>query len=126
MVTVPNAINAVMRGNIVGLGEDGFHSLVRNIVSNLTPLLRAQSGARPWFRGLQRRYPAQRSTPLIDAQIEFDLRTAFPSSEPPKTQARWLSAAYDCFLNKRGSNYQIQIGVLFPYDQCPPAPQRKR
>jgi hypothetical protein len=88
-------------------------------LGNLTSLLRAQDGARPWFRGLQRRYPSQRSTPFIDAQIDFDLRTAFHSDAAPKTQPRWLSTAYDCFSNKEGSNYQIQMGVLFPYDHCP-------
>jgi hypothetical protein len=76
MVTVPNAVNNVMRGNIVRLRDAGFRSLVEKIVSNLSQLLRVQEGARPWFRGVQRRYPSQRSTPFIDALIDFDLRTA--------------------------------------------------
>ena len=50
-------------------------------LGNLTSLLRAQDGARPWFCG-------QRSTPFIDAQIDFDLRTAFHSDAAPKTQPR--------------------------------------
>lgn len=119
MVTVPNAVNNVMRANIIGLGEHGIRSLVEKVVRNLSPLLRAQDGARPWFRGVQRRYPSQRAKPFLDARIEFDLRTAFRSDSAPKTQLRWLSAAYDCFVNKEGSNYQIQVGVLFPYDHCP-------
>jgi hypothetical protein len=35
-----------------------------------------------------------------------------------KAQPRWLSAAYGSFADK-GTNYQIQIGVLFRYDRCP-------
>jgi hypothetical protein len=57
--------------------------------------------------------------PFIDAQIDFDLRTAIPSSGPPKPQTRWLSAAYSSFANKQGANYQIQIGVLSRYERCP-------
>jgi hypothetical protein len=57
--------------------------------------------------------------PFIDARIDFDLRTAVPSSGAPKAQPRWLSAAYSSFANKEGSNYQIQMGVLFRYERCP-------
>jgi len=53
------------------------------------------------------------------------LRTAIPSGGPPKTQPRWLSAAYGSFVNKESSNYQIQIGVMFHYDRCPELRQAK-
>ena len=118
MVTVPNAVNRTMRDNLKGLGEDGFVALVEKIVSNMGPLLRTQKGATPWFRGVQRRYPSQRSVPIVDAMIEFDLRTALPGG-PPKHQSRWLSAAYASFVDKAHSNYQIQIGVIFRHDRCP-------
>jgi hypothetical protein len=119
MVTVPNAVNTVMRRNLIKLGEDGFQALAREVVNGLKPLLRSHKGATPWFRGIQRRYPSQKAAPFIDARIDFDLRTAVPSSGPPKTQARWLLAAYSSFVNKEGSNYQIQMGVVFPYERCP-------
>ena len=64
-------------------------------------------------------YPSQRSTPYVDATIDFDLRSAVSSSGPPKMQPRWLSAAYGSFVNKKGTNYQIQMGVIFRYDRCP-------
>lgn len=118
MVTVPNAVNTAMRRNLVQLGEAGFQSLAKEVLDNLAPLLRDHEGATPWFRGVQRRYPSQRAKPHLDARIDFDLRTAVPSSGPPKMQLRWLSAAYGSFVNKEGANYQIQMGVLFPYDQC--------
>ena len=31
-----------------------------------------------------------------------------------------VNLGYGAFVNRMGSNYQIQIGVSFPYDQCPP------
>jgi hypothetical protein len=119
MVTVPNAVNNTLRKNLVILGEARFQELAADIVRNLKPLLRDHKGATPWCWGLQRRYPSQRATPFVDARIEFDLRTAIPSDGPPKTQPRWLSAAYGAFVDKGGSNYEIQMGVVFRYKYCP-------
>lgn len=119
MVTVPNAINTVMRQNLKQLGETGFQELNEKIVENTQPLLKKAPGAAPWFRGVQRRYPSQRATPFLDARIEFDLRTAAPAAKGPKGQPRWLSAAYGSFSNKEGTNYQIQMGVVFAYERCP-------
>ncbi|MCP1761995.1 PD-(D/E)XK nuclease family protein [Bradyrhizobium japonicum] len=118
MVTVPNAVNGTMRRNLIKLGEDGFQQLATRVVNNLKPLLRKHPGATPWCRGVQRRYPSQRAIPFVDARIDFDLRTAVPQSGSPKVQPRWLSAAYSSFVNKEGSNYQMQMGVLFRYDRC--------
>jgi hypothetical protein len=73
----------------------------------------------PWFRGIQRGYPSQRATPFIDARIDFDLRTAVPGSGAPKVQPLWLTAAYGAFVDKAGSNYQIQMGAVLRYDRCP-------
>jgi hypothetical protein len=125
MVTVPNAVNSGMKRKLIALGENGFQALTRRVVKNFTPLVRSHPGAAPWFRGIQRRYPSQRAAPFIDARIDFDLRTAIPLSGPPKAQPRWLSAAYSSFVNKEGSNYQIQMGALFRYDRCPELRQAK-
>ncbi len=118
-VTVPNAVNRTTRRNLVQLGEAGFQKLAEDIVQNLAPLLRAENGAVPRFWGVQRRYPSPKAKPFVDANTDFDLRTAIPAGGAPKTQPRWLSAAYGCFVNKEGSNYQIDVGVLFPYESCP-------
>ena len=123
MVTVPNAVNSTMRSNIVRLGLDGFRDLAREVLQTLAPLLRNHPGAKPWFRGVQRRYSSQRAKPHLDAAIEFDLRTAIPSSGLLKLQPRWLDAAYGSFVDKQGANYQIQMGVLFRYEHCPELPE---
>ncbi len=119
VVTVPNGVNKVMQHNLRQLGDAGFRHLVEKIVKNMKPLLRAHKGAMPCCRGVQRRYPSQRATPYVNANIEFDLRTAVPSGGGPKVQPKWLEAAYAAFVNKQHSNYQIQLGVLFPYMRCP-------
>ncbi len=118
-VIVPNAVNNTMRKNLIKLGEAGFQALADDIVNNLQPPLHHHEGATPRFRGQQRRYPSQSAIPYVDARIDFDLRTAIPSGGPPKTQPRWLSAAYGSFENKQGSNYEIAMGVQFRYECCP-------
>jgi hypothetical protein len=118
VVTVPNAVNGTMRQNIIKTGEDGFQRLTTQVVKNLRPLLRKHPGATPSFRGVQRRYRSQRSVAFIDAQIDFDLRTAVPVNGSAKVQPRWLNAAYNSFVHKEGSNYQMQMGVRFRYDSC--------
>jgi hypothetical protein len=118
MVTVPNNVNSKMRNKLVALGEDGFLAVAASVLKGLAPVLRKSSGAVPWFRGIQRRYPSQKSRPYIDARIDFDLRTAVPSDGGAKWQPQWLSAAYRAFVDKKGANYQIQIGILFPYSRC--------
>lgn len=119
VVTVPNSVNSTMRRNLINLGESGFVALTKDVLANMKQLLRRHEGAMPWFRGVQRRYKSQRATPFIDARIDFDLRTAVASGGPPKVQPRWLSAAYGSFAQKGGTNYQIQMGVLFRYDRVP-------
>ena len=118
MVTVPNSVNSAMRRNLINLGEQGFEALTLAILRNMKPLLSSHKGATPWFRGVQRRYPSQRATPFVDARIDFDLRTV-SSAGPPKAQPRWLSAAYGSFVDKKATNYQIQMGVIFRYERCP-------
>jgi hypothetical protein len=104
---------------LIDLNERGFRDLIESIVRRMRPILKKHKGATPLFLGLQRRYPFQKSIPYYDATIEFDLRTAIPSEGGPKYQPRWLSAAYGSFVKKEGSNYQIQIGVVFEYQCCP-------
>ncbi|MBX9828027.1 MAG: hypothetical protein K2Y27_23920 [Xanthobacteraceae bacterium] len=100
MVTIPHRVNTPVKRAIRELGEDGFQTLTRDILRNLKPLLRSQKYAAPWFRGIQRRYPAQSAPAFIDARIDFDLRTAVPNSGAPKAQPNWLSAAFASFVDK--------------------------
>jgi hypothetical protein len=42
-----------------------------------------------------------------------------PGGGAPKLQPLWLAAAYGAFVDKAGSNYQIQMGAVLRYDRCP-------
>lgn len=60
-------------------------------------------------------YHTQRSEPITDATLEFDLRTAYADdASDVKAQPEWLDLAFHSFANRR-SNLQLSIGISFPY-----------
>ncbi len=104
------------------LGKEKFIELCETILSNMADILTENPNAQPILRGIQRRYyPSQRSYPTTDTIIEADLRTAFShynGRQYPKYQLQWLEVIYGVFCKKK-SNYQMQIGIKFPYEKCP-------
>lgn len=120
IATVPHGIRPVFRRNIVRLGFAGFSDLMSKVNHNLNQALRGATGAAPWVIVLQRRYPSQRSDAIIDAMLQYDLRTAFPGSankKEVKTQSQWLTATYNALEHKK-SNLQVAVGAIFPYKNC--------
>ncbi|MGB0900470.1 hypothetical protein [Halocynthiibacter sp.] len=117
MVTIPNGLASKPKKALKKLGLDGFRALCAQVLENLQPVLSAEPSAVPTMRGVQRRYPSQRSVPFVDASLNFDLRTAFASVDGPKYQPQWFDSLYNAFLHK-GSNYQFQIGVVFKHEAC--------
>lgn len=119
IITVPNGITPSFRRNIISLGYDGFTELMKKVNSNFNKALKKAKGAAPWVEIVQRRYSSQRATPIIDARIEYDLRTVFPTrrKQPIKIQKEWLRATFDALANKQ-SNLQVAVGAIFPYRTC--------
>ena len=119
MITVPNQIKTTPRNKIKALGVDGFRAICEEIVVNAENLLVDVPYAMPIIRGIQRRYPFQRSEPYVDALIEADLRTAFDGDGKPKYQPEWIEAVYRAFLNRKSSsNFQFQVGFYYEYRTC--------
>jgi hypothetical protein len=122
IVTVPNGIRREFRRNLLAGGREGFCALFRQILDNLNRSLKRAEGAAPWVELVQRRYPSQRSEPILDARLQFDLRTAFDGQNghgnAVKQQPHWLEAAYES-LAEKNSNLQLGVGAIFPYDRCP-------
>ncbi len=116
-VTVPNGVRRQSFRRLKELGSDGFRDLVHDILERMRPTLDACEGMEPRLYAVQRRYRTQRSVPFRDAIIDFDLRTAFDGVGPPKNQPQWLDAVYGCLASKK-SNFQFQIGAVFPYRTC--------
>ncbi len=119
MVSFPNGLRTLSRKALLSEGSGGFATLCQAVLANMENVLEKEPGARPIMRAVQRRYPSQRSIPILDANLEFDLRTAFPShGKGPKLQRQWIDALFEAVQIKK-SNLQFQIGVSFEYDKCP-------
>lgn len=116
-VTFPHRLATHSKNALKQLGKNGFETKCMETLSHLETGLKSEPFAKPFMRGIQRRYPSQRAKPFIDALIEFDLRTVNGSVDGPKEQHQWLNALYGSFVDRK-SNYQIQIGAAFPYDRC--------
>lgn len=116
IVTLPNAVPAKMRKNLTNLGFDRFVELVEKVEAAVSKSLRKVPGAVPFMEVAQRHYLTQRSTPISDARLEFDLRTAVGSKRcAVKTQPQWLESTFSALEEKR-SNLQVGIGARIPYN----------
>lgn len=114
-ITIPNGMDGRLRKALVGLGFDGFNDTLAKVLKAASAVLAKDPGAVPYFMLLQRHYPTQRSEPITDATLEFDLRTAFTDdASDVKAQPEWLGMAFHSFANKR-SNLQLSVGISFPY-----------
>lgn len=121
IVTIPHGIKPAFRRNLVDLGFDGFFELLHEVNARLVKALNSASGAAPLCEIIQRRYASQRSAAVVDAKVEFDLRTAFSQDgddSKVKLQPQWLQATYEALSHKR-SNLQMAVGATFPYRLCP-------
>lgn len=122
IITIPNGIRPKLRRNLLIGGKGGFLAMIEQVHNNLHSALNAVEGAVPYVEIVQRHYPTQRSEPLVDARLQFDLRTAFrrPNRwrKSVKTQPQWIDAVYNVLASKH-SNVQAAVGVAFPYDRCP-------
>lgn len=121
-VTIPNGIRPQFRKNLITGGRDRFCALFRKLLDNFNTSLKGVNGAAAWVEVVQRRYPTQRSEPIIDARLQFDLRTAFEEQRgvrnSVKQQQQWLEATYDALAQKT-SNLQLGVGAIFRYERCP-------
>ncbi len=122
MVTIPNGVQPVIRNRLTKIGEEEFTSLLTLVRDRILSALRREPAASPWMKIVQRHYPTQRSAPIVDAELEFDLRTAVrgkcdSNALKVKQQSEWLSATYAAMCNRR-SNLQVQVGAIFPNAAC--------
>ena len=119
-ITIPHGVKKDIFNNVFKNDMSSFRATLLTIMRNLKHVIKIESGAKPFIRIVQRHYKSQRDTsPTIDAELEFDLRTAFNAgvNAHVKRQHEWLNAACSVMCNKK-SNLQIQVGVEFVYDKC--------
>jgi hypothetical protein len=120
-VTIPDGIRLEFRRNLLAGGKEEFLELFGEVHNNLRRSLAAVEGAAPHVEIVQRHFPSRRASPIIDAKLQFDLRTAFTGPkgwrESVKQQPQWLEAVYEALSGKR-SNIQFTVGATFPYGRC--------
>jgi len=116
IVTLPNAVPARMRANLTELGVDKFMQLIGEVEAGVRKVVRHMKDTYAFMEVIQRHYPSQRSAPVTDARLEFDLQTVVGArrSTSVRMQPQWLEAAFRALAAKR-SNLQIGIGAVFPY-----------
>jgi hypothetical protein len=115
LVIVPHGIRREFRNRLLEDGKDRFHRLFQTIFNNLNQSIGEIEGAAPWIEIIQRRYPSQRTEPIIDARLHFDLRTAFVDADGQpasvKQQPQWLAASYEALSAKNSIKNVTTIHV---------------
>ena len=115
-------MKAVFRNRLKCLTDDAFFDLLKDINRRLLDLRKIEVGISPKIIAIQRHYPSQRSPSIIDAKLEYDLRTISGDisknrKTPVKHQPEWWKATYDAYAKKK-SNLQLQVGATFSYREC--------
>ena len=127
-ITLPNGIAPPLRRRLQSLTRERFGQIIGEVERNMRPLVKYARGSVPRFIGVQRHYPSQRSQPIIDARLEFDLRAVSTSktdgSLAVKQQPSLLDAAYASLQNRR-PNYEMALGLALPYRDCAMVRDRK-
>ena len=127
VLILPNGIQGQLRRRIIDTGLEGFRDVMAEVTADLSSGLERFPGAAPTMEAVQRRYPSQRSVPILDAMLTYDLRTALPDDSGDsgvKPQRQWLEATFAAFAKKR-SNFQLAVGAAFPYRMCKATTERR-
>lgn len=115
MVTLPNSAPRRFLSHLLGLGPDGLRDLAVELADGLEGALSKVDAARPILYLLQRHYRSQRSVPVEDARLYFDLRTARQATRSKvRTQSEWIRVVHDV-LSAKDSNIQVGVGAEIPY-----------
>jgi hypothetical protein len=114
-VTLPNGLRSEFRRRLISAGPEVFRSIIKRIRAHMEPIVRRAPSATPRIRLNQRHFLYQNSQSKTDAELDFDLRTAFrPSKGRIKYQPQWLDATFEV-IKRRKSNLQMQVWLRIPY-----------
>ncbi len=117
-ITVPNGVKGGFRSKLSAVGLDGFLEIVEEIESNLRPVVKTSTRAKPMVYATQRHFRSQKSNAAVDGRIDADLRTAVHrNGSSVKYQPEWMEGIYELLIHKR-SNIQLGFNVKFDYS-CP-------
>lgn len=113
-VTIPNQVLPAVRSRLAELGEDRLVALHSEILNRGRKLI--SRGASIQAYALQRHYPSQSSSGIVDARALFALETSRPTGRGPvKHQPEWVTLFASLLRNKR-SNLQFGYLVRWPWE----------
>ena len=121
VITIPHAVITELKNKFNKLSWKEFQEIIRQILANYEKAFGKNTSFIPTMLVLQRRYPSQKSKPIEDALVMFDMRTAFQEFAEGlkprlRVQEEWLKLAFDIYKNKK-SNIQLQVGANFSYNK---------
>ncbi len=121
LVTVPNGIRREFRRKLIAGDLPEFRALFQELLDRFRHRLKSVEGATPLIDVVQRHFLSQRSEPIVDARLVFDLRAVFENKDTwgkeVKFQPQWMDLLYE-MLSRKKSNIQLTVGVKFQYDSC--------
>jgi len=111
MLTLPHRLNKEVVRRIFGASFEDFYSIVSSFSNRIDKAVKLDSTIKPIIKILQRHYMSQSQPGIIDANLNFDLRTIQKDRKvKEKYQPEWINVVYAAMRNKK-SNMQMQIGV---------------
>jgi hypothetical protein len=114
-VTVPNGLRSGFRRRLTHTTNEEFQDIVSQIRDAMAKVLRKVPLATPRVRINQRHFLSQNSTSITDAELDLDLRTAFPQrGARVGYQPQWLDAVLEVLQHRR-ANIQFQVWLRIPY-----------
>lgn len=116
-VTVPHRAKKMIWDRISSLDNSQMEKVIGAVLVGARPLMQMERGAKPYIHLTQRHYLSQKSLPVQDADLWFDLRTVVKGDNKEKYQPEWLAACCSAMRSRR-SNIQLGIGFDFPIRSC--------
>lgn len=113
---LPSSMKSSLWRKLQALSEEEFCGMLAEVNKNFAPIIRKVPTASPRVGVTQRHYPSRSGRPVVDADLNFDLRAvvAQKGKSGIKHQPEWATASYLALTNKR-SNMAFTIGMRFPY-----------
>lgn len=120
-LVIPDKLKGRYRSNLKKIGYENFRQKVQELVNKIDKDLEGHEGYYPKCNMTQRRYPSINAKPIVDSNLKFNLRTAFPRSDKkssPCYQEQWLKSIFEALINKGTANIQVSFQISFHYDEC--------
>lgn len=115
IVSLPNAVPAATRRRLTAMGPGDFSDLIEAVGRRVAKAVKPIRGAYPFVEVWQRHYTAQNAAPVVDAHLEFDIRTVRGSGKSGvRQQPQWVEATYGV-LQKKRCNLHVGVGAVLPY-----------